>query len=521
MTLPQSTRYKLHQPVVLTTEFDVTFPIFSTTDITVYVNAVKTTLFSITATFANGRSTDAKVVLNSAVTGVDVEIYGTRSPRRENQYLGNSPNLSDNLQNDADALTAVQQEQARDAAGVLRVSPKVEGVSPLAINAAGRAGRAIKFTTDGLGLEPGPSTTEITQAEGHAAKAKAWADNDVDAEVESGKFSSKHHAAKSKDWSETAKNTEVLPGEFSAKHHAARSKDWSETAENTAVEPGLYSSKHWAAKAAASAASVQVTQVKDVTASRAIVVGDRHALLRCSNTPTLTLPLAATLGNGFWFDVTEPLRLVTIAATGAELINNKATFKALRGEVVRVICDGVRFIAFVLNKGLTEEINITSNTALSAHDVPTGVRGFRYNFHGFKPQTDGAFLILQVGQNGASGSFFEAAAGYFNNDFGAAPGITASGGSINGFTLSIAQDNNGSHESRGYGDGIVQGFSYFGNSPVFRGHRAGVIASGTENHSTIVTGRLTDASIVNCNAFRVKANTGLINQLHMRIDWEI
>jgi hypothetical protein len=450
MTLPQSNRYKLYQPIVLTTEFDVTFPIFSTGDVSVFIDGVKTVLLSITATFANGRSTDAKVVLNSAVTDVDVEIYGTRSPRRENQYLGNSPKLSENLQNDADALTAVQQEQARDAAGMMRVSPNVAAISPLEVDAANRAGRALSFSNDGLGFIAGPTVADILAAEGNAADATAAA-----------------------------------------------------------------------AAAAASAAAVQVTQVKSVSISRAIVVEDRKALLNCSNIPTLTLPLAATLGNGFWFDVTDSLGVTTIATTGPEQINFKSTFKTLPGQLVRVFCDGVRFTAFVLSKGSSEEINITSNTAFFALDVPISNRGFRYNFHGYKPEIDGAYLLLQVGTEGASGAFFEAVQGYFVNDFGAAPGAAAAGVNINGFSLTTSQLNSGNHEFRGSGDGLVQGLRVLNGSPTFKGHRAGVPPPGTENHSLFGAGRLTDTSILGCNAIRIKANAGNISQLHMRIDWEI
>jgi hypothetical protein len=175
MTLALSTRYKPYQPVVLTTDFPITFPIFSTTDVTVYADGIVTALFSITATFVDGRSVDAVVVLNTAVTGIDVEIYGTRSPRRENQYLGNSPQLADNLQNDVDAVTAVQQEQARDYATALRISPQDPLVSPLSGNAASRAGRAPIFSSDGLGLEAGPTANEISSAQGYSVSAAASA----------------------------------------------------------------------------------------------------------------------------------------------------------------------------------------------------------------------------------------------------------------------------------------------------------------------------------------------------------
>ncbi len=175
MTLAQSTRYVLYQPVVLTDEYIITFPIFSTDDVTVFIDGVETALYSITATFVGGRATNAVLTLNTAVTNVDVEIYGTRAPRRENQYLGNSPSLADNLQNDVDAVTAVQQEQSRDFDTSLRVSPRSPVASPLAVDAATRAGRAIAFSGDGLGLVAGPTALEIANAQGYAVEAQAAA----------------------------------------------------------------------------------------------------------------------------------------------------------------------------------------------------------------------------------------------------------------------------------------------------------------------------------------------------------
>ncbi len=112
MTLSISTRYKKYEPTVSTDTFLVTFPIFSTDDLRIVVDGAETELYSITATFVDGRSDDASVILNSAVTDVDVEIYGARSPRRETSYINNSPNLAELFQRDADAITAVQQEQA-------------------------------------------------------------------------------------------------------------------------------------------------------------------------------------------------------------------------------------------------------------------------------------------------------------------------------------------------------------------------------------------------------------------------
>lgn len=114
MTLAKSRRYKKYDPVVDTTDFEVGFPLFGNDDLRVLVDGVETSAFSLNATFVRGRANDASIELVTAVSGVPVEIFGARSPRRDSEYLPTSPGLAENLQRDADALTAVQQEQARD-----------------------------------------------------------------------------------------------------------------------------------------------------------------------------------------------------------------------------------------------------------------------------------------------------------------------------------------------------------------------------------------------------------------------
>jgi hypothetical protein len=177
MTLAQSTRYRLYQPVVLTTDFAVPFPIFSQSDVSVFIDGVETNLFSVTATFSNGRSENAVVNLNTAVTDVDVEVFGARSPRRENDYLGNSPRLSDNLQNDVDAVTAVQQEQSRDYQSTMRVSSRSPITTPLSGDAASRAKKVLAFSEDGSGLTTGPDLDTINNAQSFAERSEAAAAN--------------------------------------------------------------------------------------------------------------------------------------------------------------------------------------------------------------------------------------------------------------------------------------------------------------------------------------------------------
>jgi hypothetical protein len=116
MALSESSRYKRYDPVVSTTTFLVTFPIFDDDEVAVLVDGVEVTAFSVTATFdtGTGRADDAAVVLVTAVSGVTVEIYGTRAARADGGYSGNAARLTEVVGNDFDRLAAVQQEMQRD-----------------------------------------------------------------------------------------------------------------------------------------------------------------------------------------------------------------------------------------------------------------------------------------------------------------------------------------------------------------------------------------------------------------------
>lgn len=114
MVLAASPRYKRYTPTVLTDTFVVPFPLFGDDDLRIFVDGVETTVFGLSASFQNGRADDGEITLGIAVVGVNVDVYGARDPRRDNQYLPGSPDLALNLQRDIEAVTAVQQEQQRD-----------------------------------------------------------------------------------------------------------------------------------------------------------------------------------------------------------------------------------------------------------------------------------------------------------------------------------------------------------------------------------------------------------------------
>lgn len=152
MTLAYSTRYKKYRPLVSTNTFLVTFPIFGSGDLAVYVDGVETSLYSVTATYVDGRSDNAEITLNTAVVDVDVEIYGDRPPSSPTSYSGTTPNLAQLLQRDVDRTTAVQQEQARDYGRALKAPADFTGSltlsTPSANSFIGFDGATNLFTAD-------------------------------------------------------------------------------------------------------------------------------------------------------------------------------------------------------------------------------------------------------------------------------------------------------------------------------------------------------------------------------------
>lgn len=118
MTLSPSTRYFKYLPVVATTQFSVPWPLFSGSDLTVLINGVATIAYTISATYSDGRSTDAKVILSTAVSSGTVEIKGTRAPRVDRAITPATADLIPTIALEIDRMAASVQEQGRDLSDV-------------------------------------------------------------------------------------------------------------------------------------------------------------------------------------------------------------------------------------------------------------------------------------------------------------------------------------------------------------------------------------------------------------------
>jgi len=102
-----------YEPIVATTEFAADFPVFDNSDLAVFVDDVERHDFTVTASYVEGISNNAVVILAEAVTG-RVDVVGDRDPRRTNRFVNGAPlpNWAQNLA--FDTVQAEVQEQHRN-----------------------------------------------------------------------------------------------------------------------------------------------------------------------------------------------------------------------------------------------------------------------------------------------------------------------------------------------------------------------------------------------------------------------
>ncbi|ACE93039.1 hypothetical protein RHECIAT_CH0004110 [Rhizobium etli CIAT 652] len=163
-------RISTYNPVVATTQFAATFPIFDNADLGVLVDDVERFDFTVTATYTDGISNDAKAVFSIGVTG-QVMVFGKRAPRRSSRFLNGAP-LPIRDQNLAlDTLEAEMQEASRDIKRSVKVPAGSTGYSIFDDIADGSL-----LCIDGDEIKGGPSYAGITDAVSDAQQAAAAAE---------------------------------------------------------------------------------------------------------------------------------------------------------------------------------------------------------------------------------------------------------------------------------------------------------------------------------------------------------
>lgn len=195
-------RISTYNPVVATTTFAALFPVFDNSDLTVFVDDVERTDFTVSATYINSISNDATVVFSPGIVG-EVKVIGTRDPRRISRFLDGAP-LPTRDQNTAlDVVMASLQELARDVRRAVKVGFGAIGFN---VDTTGIADNSVLMYRDDK-IVIGPTAGDVANAQTNAAsatdsaiKAQKWADNPLNQEVIAGRFSAMHWALKALEW---------------------------------------------------------------------------------------------------------------------------------------------------------------------------------------------------------------------------------------------------------------------------------------------------------------------------------
>lgn len=144
--------------------FDLSFRLFDTDDITVFVNDLPREDFTLSASFTDGFDDSATITFDAALDDGDVIIIdGDLSPRRDQDYL-NGPSLTEKLNIEFGRLWATLAEVKRDTKRSLRA---LFSVSPFAVE----AGRSVIVNDTADGFTMGATSDEIENAQTYATNA--------------------------------------------------------------------------------------------------------------------------------------------------------------------------------------------------------------------------------------------------------------------------------------------------------------------------------------------------------------
>jgi hypothetical protein len=277
------------------TEFPFAYKFLENADLLVYVDDdLQTSGYTVT-----GAGLDAGGEVTFAVgltAGQVVAISRAPAITQEVDYVENDPFPAETHEGALDKLTMVCQ---RLEDGVLRAVKLGVGssLSDIAL-AEPEANKALVWNSGGTGIENGPTTTEISNAQTYATNASASASAAITAQglAEDARDAAQGYASSASDDADTASagaavittnltainnittNLAAIQGASAnaatatakageASGSAALASEWAINPENDPITgyPGEYSARHWAAKAAAAASGGAVKASADDT----------------------------------------------------------------------------------------------------------------------------------------------------------------------------------------------------------------------------------------------------------------
>lgn len=156
-------RYQKATPASSTDPITLDFPIANTADLTVLVDGVETTDYTVTATFSAGLASGATVNINTpVVANPTIEIIGTRDPARTQFVVASGHDLVEKINSEVAQRTVEIQELARDRGRSLKLH---FGETPgdLIATVAQRKDRFLAFDANG-----NPVAKELTDLDAAA-----------------------------------------------------------------------------------------------------------------------------------------------------------------------------------------------------------------------------------------------------------------------------------------------------------------------------------------------------------------
>lgn len=156
------------------------------------------------------------------------------------------------------------------------------------------------------------------------------------------------------------------------------------------------------------------------TGAYTVVSGDKGVVLKCSGTFTLSLTAAATLGDGFVFEVYNTGGgTITIDPNGAEIIDNASTKDIPANTGGIIYCDGSKFLTF----GIAQTAGVTSVNGNTGAITASQISAAATTGYGYTPAS------IDTGSGGVGAIVLAVRAS----------GSTANGATASAASLTLAQ----------------------------------------------------------------------------------
>lgn len=223
-----------------TVSFDRTFRADKADEIKVYKTENGATTEVTTGITKNDiGETSGTVVFDTApATGVEITLIRETEALQQTDYSAQGSVSPEQIEKDLDNAVMISQDLEEKVKRSVKVPVTYNG-DDLSFPEPS-AGKAIVGKSDGTGWEEGPTSDEISSAQGHATDAEASknAAETAETNAETAETGAVNARNKAEQWANADEDVEVEPGEYSAKHYAAKAAQAIEVGSDTTPELG-------------------------------------------------------------------------------------------------------------------------------------------------------------------------------------------------------------------------------------------------------------------------------------------